>query len=213
MKRNLLILAILLYGISCFGQASDKQIKDGLLKCRLRDYRGAVTIFNQAIKNNPANPDAFYYRGIAKSELRDYKSAIADFTKAIELNPGKVDAFYERGMARKRLGDYSGARADFARAKEIKPNSSSSDYRDGHRPSFTLKDTASYKSMRNMTREKFLIKFSAPDSVDVFDKRGFDLYSLFYFHDTDTCWIFFNDNALQSIMYVHRNKNWRVIEY
>jgi tetratricopeptide (TPR) repeat protein len=213
MRRNVLILAILLCGINSFGQATDKQLKDGLLKCKLRDYRGAVTIFNQALKNNPSNADAFYYRGVAKTELRDYKSAVADFTRAIELNPGKVDAYYERGLARKRLGDYAGARADFAKAKEIKPGSSSSNYREGHRPSFTLKDTASYKTLRNMTREKFLSRYAAPDSVDVFDKRGFDLYSLYYFHDNDTCWIYFDKNALQSIMYVHRSKNWRVIEY
>jgi len=206
-------LTSLLFGVACFGQTTDRQIKDGLLKCKLRDYRSAVTIFNQAVRNNPKNPDAFYYRGIAKSELRDYKSAVTDFSKAIELNPGKVDAYYERGLARKRLGDYSGARADFARAKEIKPTSSFSDYREGHRPGFMLKDTASYSTLRNLAREKFLIKFAAPDSVDVFDKRGFDLYSFYYFHDHDTCWIYFNNNALQSIMYVHRNKNWRVIEY
>jgi len=213
MRRNKLILLILLIGVNCFGQITDKLVKDGLLKCKLGDYRNAVIVLNQAVKNSPKSYDAYYYRGLAKSELREYKSAVIDFSKAIELNPGKANAYFERGIARKRLGDYSGARADFAKGKEIDPASSFSDYREGHRRSFTLSDTASYKSLRNMSREKFLTKYAAPDSIDVFEKRGFDLYSFFYFHSNDTIWIYFNGNSLQSIMYFNGSETLNVIEY
>ena len=213
MRRGILILAVLICGINCFGQGTEKQIKDGLLKCRLRDYRGAVIIFNQAIRNNPSGYDAYYYRGIAKSELRDYKGAIADFSKAIELKPGVSDPYFERGLARKRTGDYAGARADFAKGREIKPGSSPSDFRDGHRPGFTLSDTVKYKSLRGISRERFLNQYAAPDSIDVFDKRGFDLYSFFYIHEKDVCWLYFTGNSLQSIMYQSGSQNWHVIEY
>jgi tetratricopeptide (TPR) repeat protein len=213
MRRGQLILIILLLGINCFGQNTDKVVNDGVLKCKLRDYRNAVIVLNQAIKNNPNSYDAFYFRGVAKSELRDYKSAVSDFTKAIELKPGNINAYYERGIVRKRLGDYSGARSDFAKGKEINPASSFSDYREGHRPSFTLSDTVYYKSLHGISRERFLNKYSVPDSIDVFEKRGFDLYSFFYFHVHDTCWIYFTGNSLQSIMYFNGSQNLNVIEY
>jgi tetratricopeptide (TPR) repeat protein len=213
MRRILIILGFSLCGLSCFGQSADKELKEGILKCMLRDYRSAVTILNRVITNNPDSFEAFYYRGIAKTELRDYKSAIPDFTRAIELNPGKVETYYERGLARRKSGDYSGSKTDFAKAKELNPASSPSDYHEGHRPGFTLSDTIFYNSLRNTTREKFLSKYAAPDSVDVFDKRGFDLYSFFYFHDHDTCWIYFTGNSLQTIMYQNLFGNWHVIEY
>jgi tetratricopeptide (TPR) repeat protein len=212
MRRIISIWTVLFFCISCFGQTADKELKEGMLKCKIRDYRSAVNILNKAVINNPKSFDAFYYRGVAKSELRDYKSAILDFTKAIELNPNKVDAYYERGISRKRTGDYSGSRMDFAKAKALNPASSPGDYRNGHRPTFPLSDTITYKSLRGMSRERFLSKYTAPDSVDVFDKRGFDLYSFFYFHDHDTIWIYFNGNFLQTIMYMNGTEEWHIIE-
>ncbi len=211
--RKIFLLIVLLTGLNSFGQSLDKNIQDGILKCKLRDYRGALMVFGQAIKSDPNSYLAYYYRGIVKTELRDYKGAVLDFDKSIELNSGNPDAFYERGLAKRKTGDYSGSNSDFAQARKIDPSSSLYNYREGHRPTFQLSDTASYSSLRNLTRDKFLNKYAIPDSVDVFDKRGFDLYSFFYFHEHDTCWIYFTGNNLQTILYLRGSDKWHVIEY
>jgi len=213
MRGIIVLFVVLIFGVSCYGQAADKEIEAGILKCKLRDYRGALIIFNQAVKNDPTSFAAYYYRGVAKIELRDYKSATQDFNKAIELNPKKSEAYYERGFARRKMGDYAGSKADFDTAKKIDPASSQFDFREGHRPSFKLSDTISYSTLNRMTREKFLSKYAIPDSLDVFDKRGFDLYSFFYFHEHDTCWIYFHGNKLQTILYLNGSDRWHVIEY
>ena len=61
-------------------------IKQGLAKFELGDYQGAIQDFDNAIKLNPENDDAYRYRGIAKGKLGDYQGAIQDLANAIRLN-------------------------------------------------------------------------------------------------------------------------------
>lgn len=51
----------------------------------LQDYLGAIANYNEAIKLNPNNTRAFYYRSRAEILLRDPMGAIDDLTKAVEI--------------------------------------------------------------------------------------------------------------------------------
>jgi tetratricopeptide (TPR) repeat protein len=53
---------------------------------------GAMSDFNKAIRLDPKNENAHFFRGAAKSELKDYRGAIADHSKVIEINPKYADA-------------------------------------------------------------------------------------------------------------------------
>ena len=51
----------------------------------LKDYQGAQTDFNQAIRLNPNSPDAYYFRALTYWQQGDKRRAIDDFQKAANL--------------------------------------------------------------------------------------------------------------------------------
>jgi len=190
MRRNVIVLALLLLSPFTFGQNVVKYVNDGILKCKIKDYSSAISVLNKAINIDQDNSEAYYFRGVAKFEIGDYRSAISDFSKALDLNPNKLEAYYDRGIAKNRIGDYLGARNDFNKAKEINPSSSVDDYRQGHKPDFTINDTL--KLFKGFKQPDFLKMFAYPDTISYVYIGGKPIYSNFeYYNKTDTCYLCF----------------------
>ncbi len=78
--------------------------------------------YDEAIRLDPTNADAFNHRGLARQAEGHMKAAVADFNKAIRLNPNFAEALNNRGLARQAEGDLTGAIADFDKAIRIKPD-------------------------------------------------------------------------------------------
>lgn len=98
--------------IRCFNEANDK--------VKRRDFRGAMQLYDQAIKLSPMYSKALNNRAIVKATaLRNYKDAIKDFSRAIEINPGYADAFLGRGASKLELGDVDGACSDLQKAMKL----------------------------------------------------------------------------------------------
>jgi tetratricopeptide (TPR) repeat protein len=57
----------------------------------------SIQDYNQAIKLNPENADAFINRGNTYTKLKQFEKAIQDYNQAIKLNPKHPDAFINRG--------------------------------------------------------------------------------------------------------------------
>ena len=51
----------------------------GVVKDELKDYQGAISDYNEAIRIDPNHTKAYYNRGILKKELKDYQGAISDY--------------------------------------------------------------------------------------------------------------------------------------
>ncbi|MBQ4493826.1 MAG: hypothetical protein II972_04435, partial [Elusimicrobiaceae bacterium] len=90
------------------------------------DPRGIIKELSKAIKENPSDDIAYYYRAKAKAELKIYKSAIKDLTKAISINPINDKYYFERAWLKRITKDYKGAKSDLDKAIEI--NKDKADY-------------------------------------------------------------------------------------
>ncbi|MEG3959698.1 tetratricopeptide repeat protein, partial [Microcoleus sp. herbarium2] len=78
--------------------------------------------FNEAIRLNPNDAEAYNGRGAVRYDQGDIEGAIADFNEAIRLEPNYADAYYKRGYVRSQQGDKQGALADYNEAIRLNPN-------------------------------------------------------------------------------------------
>jgi tetratricopeptide (TPR) repeat protein len=64
-----------------------------------KEYDRAIQDFDEAIRLNPKNTLAYYWRGTVWSYKQSCDKAISDYDVAIRLNPRCVEAFAYRGYA------------------------------------------------------------------------------------------------------------------
>ncbi len=123
--KELTVLALLTFATSAlFAQStadSDDLTKSGNKKDSLKNFQGAIDDFNAALKLDPENVNALYYRGYVYYELKKYPEAIKDFDKAITLDSLDVESFFNRANAKFELKDYKGAIADYKSALTLDP--------------------------------------------------------------------------------------------
>jgi len=79
----------------------------------------ALKAFDKAVKINPQNMEAYFYRGNVYDELGDYKKAIVNYNRAIKLNPIYIDAYLYRGFSYNNLGQLKKAMADIKKAARL----------------------------------------------------------------------------------------------
>jgi tetratricopeptide (TPR) repeat protein len=99
--------------------AAGKLILEGLAKAQAKDYQGAIVLYNQALKREPQNAEAFFQRGQARDGLGDPRSAIKNYTQVLQIDPNHSAAYSARGDARLKLKDIPGALEDYQRAAEL----------------------------------------------------------------------------------------------
>ncbi len=87
-----------------------------------RKYKEAIEQFDEAIRLDPGNYEAYRLRARAKREAGDVNGAIADFTKAIEIDPKAHQAYLGRGLALEKAGDRAGAMRDFDEGIALVPS-------------------------------------------------------------------------------------------
>jgi tetratricopeptide (TPR) repeat protein len=78
--------------------------------------------FNEAIRLNPNDAEAYNCRGVVHYQQGDIKRALADFNEAIRLAPNYAKAYSNRGAVRLLQGDIEGATADYNEAIRLEPN-------------------------------------------------------------------------------------------
>jgi tetratricopeptide (TPR) repeat protein len=85
------------------------------------DYAHAIADYDDAIRLDPRNADAFNMRGLAYQKRGENDRAIADFDEAIRIDPNNSIFFNNRGSAYYEQGDYSRGNADFDEAIRLNP--------------------------------------------------------------------------------------------
>ena len=83
--RAISLSVILVAAFAAYGQTVD---------CTERDYTCKIAKYTQQINADPANDEAYYYRGIAFHYSKNYDRAISDFTHYITAGKVKPEASF-----------------------------------------------------------------------------------------------------------------------
>jgi hypothetical protein len=102
----------------------------GAMEADKGQFARAFEHYDEAIRLNPKNPEAFYNRGVAFGQAGQYDRALADLNEAIRLNPNDPDYFTNRGSAHYWTGERDKAIADYDEAIRLNPK---------HTMAFTLR--------------------------------------------------------------------------
>lgn len=112
-------LMICLY-VACNSEEAD--IERGHRYINRKNYDRAIQNYSFAIKTNPSNPNAYYYRGLARMKAGDLDTSIDDFTMAIKLDPNYFEAYINRGANLITMGKLDEALIDYNKAIGLKPD-------------------------------------------------------------------------------------------
>ena len=78
--------------------------------------------YNNAIKLNPTDENAFYNSGTWYSDIGDSHAAIVDYSRAIKLNPNRFEFYFNRGFVYLNLlNNNRAAVQDFTKTIELNP--------------------------------------------------------------------------------------------
>jgi tetratricopeptide (TPR) repeat protein len=59
-------------------------------------WKETIANFNEAVRDNPSDPNGYFNRGLAYYDSGRYSEALEDFDKAFKLNLEFTDALYHR---------------------------------------------------------------------------------------------------------------------
>ncbi len=67
--------------------------------------KGAISLFNKIIKQDPKNTSALYNKGLALNQIKKYTDAVTCFDLLLEINPNDSQAFNNKRIAMAEMGD------------------------------------------------------------------------------------------------------------
>jgi tetratricopeptide (TPR) repeat protein len=88
-------------------------------------YDRAIANFSDAIRFDPRNALAFYYRGLTYAKKGDNDRAIVDYSEALRIDPTRASPYYDRGVAYEKKRDNDRAIADYSEAIRLDPKNAS----------------------------------------------------------------------------------------
>jgi tetratricopeptide (TPR) repeat protein len=97
-------------------------INKGKIYANDKKYQQAIAEFDQAIRLEPNNSEAYEQRGSAFGELKQSERAIADYDQALRINPNDEFAYYGRALEYYHLRKYESAIADYDQFILLKPD-------------------------------------------------------------------------------------------
>jgi tetratricopeptide (TPR) repeat protein len=114
----------------------DAYLGRAMIRNFLKDYAGAISDYDRAIKLRPRPKDVSVYTNSANAhaKLGDHKGAIAKYNTALKIDPNGVFSLFiynDRGLSYLALGDTKSAIADFNQAIKLEPESAVSYYNRG----------------------------------------------------------------------------------
>lgn len=100
---------------------SEALLRSGYEKYRAGDHEDAIADYDESIRLDDQNADAFNERGLAQYSLQNYQAALSDYDQALQLDDQHSNAYGNRGLAKHALQDYQGAVEDYNQAIRLNP--------------------------------------------------------------------------------------------
>ncbi len=95
---------------------------EGLMLCDQEKYAEALEKFDQCLKQDPKNFQAWWQQGECLGKLRRYEEAITSYDHVIKIKPDSYHVWSQRGNTLDDLGRGGEAITSYDRAIEIKPD-------------------------------------------------------------------------------------------
>ena len=95
---------------------------------RGEDHKGAVEQLQGLVKDDPTNPQPYYFLGRIAAQDKKLEEAVEDFNKAILLNKDFDQAYYELAIAQLGLNKTSDALGTLQKVRERFPQSFAAEY-------------------------------------------------------------------------------------
>jgi tetratricopeptide (TPR) repeat protein len=114
--------------ISCKNYNPTEKLKSGRILYEKGEYENAIVVFNEVLKDDSINIDAFFYRADAYFMLQKHNKAITDLSTTIRLNPKYRMAFLRRGFVYFTIRKFNLAIADYTSEINNYPNEIESYY-------------------------------------------------------------------------------------
>ncbi|MEM2982780.1 MAG: tetratricopeptide repeat protein [Candidatus Bathyarchaeia archaeon] len=99
-------------------------IHRGYQSYRKGNFLKALQDYDKAIKLDPQNPVAYFWRGRTCLKMEQYDRAISDLKRAVELKPDYPEAYDNLGWLCGKIGKYDDAISYLTRSIELKPQNS-----------------------------------------------------------------------------------------
>jgi len=122
------VCALLAY--SSFAAAAEPKRSGHIFRQGVEAYQThrleeAVRLFHQAVTENPADSEAFYYLGLTQQRMKSHEKAAASFREALRLSEGFEEAHLPLGISLYSLKRYEEAAIEINRGLLSDPTNSS----------------------------------------------------------------------------------------
>ena len=124
LNRTALLFVLSLNCITAAAQdrkLSNDYFVKGMQKFNSARYMEAIEYYDQAIKADSTNFNAWIRRGFSKGVVKDFDGELSDYTTVIEKDPNHIWAYISRGSAKNRRSEFNSAMDDFNKAIAINP--------------------------------------------------------------------------------------------
>ncbi|MBE6346690.1 MAG: tetratricopeptide repeat protein [Lentimicrobiaceae bacterium] len=103
-----LVFASLLSLISCGNNVEKSRLfyDKGMDYLYSSQFEEAIEQFDQSIRLDSQNHEAYFYRGCAKYNIFQKEDAVNDYLKTIELNPEYLQAYFNLGLYYRSINDH-----------------------------------------------------------------------------------------------------------
>jgi tetratricopeptide (TPR) repeat protein len=105
--------------INSYPNDTDTFYRRGVLKAKIKDFKGAIADYTKVISINPDYKGVYIFRGAARIDIGDFTGAIDDLTIAIKKNPFNKWSYLYRGISKMGLFNTTGALSDIDHALSL----------------------------------------------------------------------------------------------